>query len=143
MNKFMELAIETAQKANIDIPVGAVIVKNGEVISFGVNQKEQDNDITSHAEILAIRGASKKLHNWRLDNCQMYVTLEPCPMCCWAIIQSRIDTLYFGSYDKVYGGFFSKYDLRNFTNSNLKVYGGICENECNELLEKFFSDIRK
>ena len=82
-----------------EIAVGAIIVKDGEILSSAVNRKEELFDVTAHAEILAIRSASEKLKSWRLDGCELYVTLEPCPMCAWAILQSRISTVYFGSYD--------------------------------------------
>jgi tRNA(adenine34) deaminase len=139
----MEQAINIAKQVREDIPVGAIIVKNGEIISSAFNTKEKDNDITSHAEIIAIRKAEKIINNWRLEDCNMYVTLEPCPMCGWAIIQSRIKNLYFGSYDSVYGAFSSKIDLRQLTNSKLKVYGGIMENECDKILADYFQSIRK
>ncbi len=140
---FMDIAIQQAHCSNGDIPVGAVIVKNGEVLSAAFNTRERDNDITSHAEILAIRRAEKYLNNWRLDGCELYVTLEPCPMCGWAIIQSRIDKVYFGSYDSNYGAFSSNIDLRKLAaGTKLKVYGGIKEDACNKILEKFFSDLR-
>ncbi len=139
----MEQAIATAKQSGMDIPVGAVIVKDGLVISSACNQKEVQNDVTSHAEILAIRKAEQVLKNWRLDGCEMYVTLEPCPMCAWAIIQSRIKTVYFGSFDTNYGALGSKIDLRKLLNSQLKVYGGIMEDECNNLLEDYFQKIRK
>lgn len=139
----MEQAITIAKQSGMDIPVGAVIVKDGLVISSACNQKEVQNDVTSHAEILAIRKAEQVLKNWRLDVCEMYVTLEPCPMCAWAIIQSRIKTVYFGSFDTNYGALGSKIDLRKLLNSQLKVYGGIMEDECNNLLEDYFQKIRK
>lgn len=139
---FMNLAINEAKKSGNDIPVGAVIVKDGTVIASAFNTREKDNDITSHAEILAIRQAEKVLNNWRLEGCEMYVTLEPCPMCGWAILQSRIKSLYFGSYDTNYGAFSSKIDLRKISNSPLKVYGGILEEECDEILQSFFHSIR-
>lgn len=140
---YMDLAIKEAQNSKGEIPVGAVIVKDGEVIASAFNQKEKDNDVTSHAEIVAIRKAEKVLNNWRLDDCDMYVTLEPCPMCGWAILQSRIKNLYFGSFDVNYGAFSSKIDLRSLsTGSKLNVYGGLNENECDNLLEKFFKDLR-
>lgn len=141
--EYMNLAIEEALKADGDIPVGAVIVKDGKVIASGFNTKEKDNDITSHAEILAIRKAAKSLNNWRLDGCDIYVTLEPCPMCGWAIIQSRFKNLYFGSYDLNYGAFSSKFDLRNLLPATkLNVYGGINEEECDEILKNFFVNLR-
>lgn len=139
---FMQIAIEEAKKSDIDIPVGAVIVKNGEILAKAYNTREKDNDITSHAEILAIRQAEKFLNNWRLEDCELYVTLEPCPMCGWAILQSRISKIYFGSYDSNYGAF-SKLELDSYANSNIKIYGGISEDKCNELLDKFFKQIRK
>jgi tRNA(adenine34) deaminase len=139
----MEKAISIAKQSGEDIPVGAVIVKDEKIISIAVNTKEKNNDVTSHAEIIAIRQAEQVLNNWRLEDCDMYVTLEPCPMCGWAILQSRIKNLYFGSYDYTYGAFFSKIDLRKLTNSKLQVYGGIMENECDKILEDYFKKIRK
>ena len=138
----MKRAVELARKADGEIPVGALIIKDGEVIAETFNQKETLNDVTAHAEILAIRAAEKKLNNWRLEDCEMYVTLEPCPMCAWAIIQSRLKAVYFGSYDLQYGALGSKIDLRTFCNSKLKVYGGIMEEKCDIILEKFFQVIR-
>ena len=135
--EFMKLAIEQAQKADGDIPVGAVIVKDGKVLATTFNTREKDNDITSHAEIIAIREAEKFLGNWRLDGCELYVTLEPCPMCGWAILQSRIKSVYFGSYDTNYGAFSSRIDLRTIMiGSKLNVYGGIMEEECDALLDR-------
>lgn len=140
--EFMNLAIKEAKKAVGDIPVGAVIVKDGQVIASAFNTKEKDKDVTSHAEILAIRKAEQVLSNWRLDDCEMYVTLEPCPMCGWAILQSRIKTLYFGSYDNNYGAFSTKIDLREIASTKLNVYGGIFEKECDEVLKEFFKKLR-
>ena len=140
---FMELAINIAKTVKGEIAVGAVIVKDGEVVAIEGNSKEKDNDVTCHAEILAIRKASEKLGRWRLDDCDLYVTLEPCPMCAWAIIDSRIKNVYFGSYDVNYGALGSKIDLREFVGAKLKVYGGIMEKECDKILENCFSDIRK
>lgn len=141
MNEFMQTAIEQAQKVYDDIPVGAVIVKDGKVIASAFNTKEGDNDITSHAEILALRKASSVLNNWRLEDCDLYVTLEPCPMCGWAIMQSRIKSIYFGSYDSKYGAFTS-INLDKYSDYKPKIYGGICEKECDELLKNFFKNIR-
>lgn len=141
MNEFMQTAIEQAQKVYDDIPVGAVIVKDGKVIASAFNTKEGDNDITSHAEILALRKASSVLNNWRLEDCDLYVTLEPCPMCGWAIMQSRIKSIYFGSYDSKYGAFTS-IKLDKYSDYKPKIYGGICEKECDELLKNFFKNIR-
>ncbi len=138
----MQQAIIQAKKSGIEIPVGAVILKDGVVIAEAFNKKEAEKDVTSHAEILAIRKAEKILDNWRLDDCEMYVTLEPCPMCAWAIIQARLQAVYFGSYDLNYGALGSKIDLRNLLNSNLKVYGGIMEEECDKILKDYFKDMR-
>ena len=138
----MRRAIDLAKKANGEIPVGAIIVKDGEIFAETFNQKEVLNDVTAHAEILAIREAEKKLGRWRLDDCEMYVTLEPCPMCAWAIINSRIKTVYFGAYDHNYGALGSAIDLRKLANSKLKVYGGIMEKECIEVLDEFFDKMR-
>lgn len=126
-----------------EIAVGAIIVKDGEILSSAVNRKEELFDVTAHAEILAIRSASEKLKSWRLDGCELYVTLEPCPMCAWAILQSRISTVYFGSYDVKYGAFGSATDLRMFSEWKPKVYGGILEKECDEILKKCFKKMRE
>lgn len=140
----MKRAIEFLRRniLSSEIPVAAIVVKDGQVISAACNRKETENDVTSHAEILAIREAAQKLGRWRLEDCEMYVTLEPCPMCAWAILQSRLKTVYFGSYDLKYGAFGSVIDLRNFSDTKLKVYGGICEKECDEILKEFFARLR-
>ena len=108
-----------------------------------MSKTEKLKDVTAHAEILAIREAAQKLNRWRLDDCEMYVTLEPCPMCAWAIVNSRIKTVYFGSYDMNYGALGSKIDVRTLANSKLKVFGGIMEQECDEMLKKYFDGLRK
>lgn len=139
---FMQDAIELAKQSGADVPVGALIIKNGEIIASAFNEKEKNNDVTAHAEIVAIRRAESILGNWRLDDSELYVTLEPCPMCAWAIIQSRIKTVYFGSYDTQYGALGSAMDLRNQANSSLKVYGGIFEKECDNVIKEFWTAIR-
>ena len=140
--EFMSNAIDIAKTSGADVPVGALIVKDGKIIASACNEREKNNDPTAHAEVVAIREASKKLGNWRLDACEMYVTLEPCPMCAWAILQSRIKTVYFGSYDTQYGAFGSVLDLRKNTNTKLKVYGGIMENECDNMIKDFWESVR-
>ena len=139
---FMQQAIELAKTAKGEIAVGAVIVKNGEIIASAYNQKEKLQDVTAHAEILAIRIAQEKLGTWHIDDCELYVTLEPCPMCAWAIINSRIKSVYFGSYDTNYGALGSKIDLRKLVNSKLKVFGGIMEDECDKILQNCFKELR-
>lgn len=138
----MKKAINLTQESGADVPVGALIVKNGEIISSACNEREKSNDISAHAEIIAIRRAETALNNWRLDDCELYVTLEPCPMCAWAILQSRIKTVYFGSYDTQYGAFGSVLDLRVQAKSKLNVYGGILEEECNNIIENFWKNKR-
>lgn len=141
----MKEAISIANKSGADVPVGALIVKDKKIITLACNEKEKNNDPTAHAEILAIKQAGLILENWRLDNCELYVTLEPCPMCTWAIIQSRIKTIYFGSFDKQHGALGSVLDLRKIghgANSKLKVYGGICEKECDNIIETFWKNKR-
>jgi len=125
-----------------EIPVGAVIFKDGEIVASAYNLKETLNDVTAHAEILAIREAEKKLKNWRLEGCELYVNLEPCPMCATAIINSRISAVYFGSYDTQFGALGSAVDMRKMYNSSLKVYGGIMEEECDEILSDYFAKMR-
>ena len=140
--KIMDIAINEARKVKNDIPVCAVIAKDDKIISIKVNEKEKNNLCTSHAEILAINEANLKLKNWRLDDCDIYVTLEPCPMCAWAIISSRIKNLYFGSYDSLYGGFSTPINLKKIANSKLNVRGGIMEEECDDILKKYFKELR-
>lgn len=125
-----------------EIPIAAIIVKDGNIIAKAHNLKETLNDVTAHAEILAIREAEKVLNNWRLDDCELYVNLEPCPMCATAIINSRISTVYFGSFDNNYGALGSHIDLRKMFNSSLKVYGGIMEYECDKILIEYFDKMR-
>lgn len=142
-NTYMQKAIESAHQAgNHEIPVGAVVVKDGKIIASGSNSTNKDHLITSHAELIALRQASILLGDWRLEDCDLYVTLEPCPMCGWAIVQSRIRNLFFGSYDSKYGAF-SVAHLEKLTDSKTKIYGGICETECNKLIKEFFQNIRK
>ncbi|MBR6163249.1 nucleoside deaminase [bacterium] len=142
--KFMLKALETAKESGEDVPVGCVIVKDNEIIAFAHNEREKNKKISAHAEILAIEKAEQILGSWKLDGCEMYVTLEPCPMCAGAIVQSGIKTVYFGAYDTVYGAFGSKTDMRTLMNSKtLKVFGGIEEEKCKEVITKFFEEMRK
>lgn len=126
-----------------EVPVGAVIVKNGEIIARGRNMREKKQNALSHAEIEAINNACKKLNNWHLDDCEIYVTLEPCPMCTGAIINSRIKTVIFGAYDLKAGCMDSVINLCDYPfNHRPEIYGGICEEECTEILQKFFEKLR-
>ena len=138
----MENAIKQALECKKDVPVGCVIKKDGVIIASTHNRREEDNDILAHAEMLAIKEAQINLNTSRLKGCEMYVTLEPCPMCAWAVIQSGISTLYFGSYNPQYGALISNNIFKSLTNSPLKVYGGIEEDKCNKILEDFFKSIR-
>lgn len=138
--EFMEKAIQKAKNSGPDIPVGAVIVKNGEILAACHNEKEKLNDATAHAEILAIREASKKLKSWRLEGCELYVTLEPCPMCAWAIMQARIKTVYFGSYDTLYGAYSVFRELTKNVSSEIK--GGILEEKCDNIIKEYFKRMR-
>ena len=145
--KYMKEALKEAQKAykKLEVPVGAIIVKDGRIVARAHNLKETKNDTTKHAEILAIEKASKKLGNWRLIDCEMYVTLEPCPMCAGAIVNSRIKKVNIGAMDEKTGACGSKLNLLQDFNFDTKVDMeiGILENECRELLQKFFVALRK
>ncbi len=143
----MKEALKEAKKAynKLEVPVGAVIVKDGEIIAKAHNIKEQKKDTTKHAEILAISRASKKLQNWRLIDCEMYVTLEPCPMCAGALINSRIKKVHIGTMDRKTGACGSVFNLlEDYTfNHRVKIETGILQEECEELLKDFFKELRK
>ena len=146
-NKFMKIALEEAHRAidEGEMPVGAVVVKNGEVIATGHNVRNKEHDPTLHAEIVAIRKACDLLSDWRLTDCDIYVTLEPCVMCAGAIINSRMNSVYFGAYDAEYGAAGGRIDLfsKSYFGSNTAVYGGIMEEECNSMLKNFFASLRE
>lgn len=142
MLKAIELAKEAADEG--EVPVGAVVVKNGEIIATGRNRRESKKNALCHAEIEAINNACKALGGWRLFQCELYVTLEPCPMCAGAIINSRIKSIYFGAYDQKAGSFGSIADFNRIPyNHKPEVYGGIMESECKALLTDFFKSLRK
>ena len=137
MNEYyMQIAIKQAKKAlkHKEVPVGAVIVKNNKIISKAFNKKEKLTDVTRHAEIIAISKACKKLKNWRLDGCEIYVTMEPCMMCCGAIEQSRIKKIIYGAKNENYG-----YTTKI---KNIKIISQICEKECREMVQTFFKKRR-
>lgn len=145
--KFMKIALKEAKKAydKLEIPVGAVIVKDGEIIAKAHNLKETKFDTTKHAEILAIQKASKKLESWRLLDCEMYVTLEPCSMCAGAIINSRIKKVYIGALDEKTGAAGSVLNLFEdyIFNHKVEVETGIMQLECKKMLQDFFKMLRE
>ncbi len=142
---FMREAIKRAKKAEKlgEVPIGAVIVKDGKIIASGYNRREEKQNALLHAEITVIDRACKKTLSWRLCDCTLYVTLEPCPMCAGAIINSRIDRVVFGAYDKRFGAMGSICELHKMPfNHSPEVEGGICEDECLFLLRSFFKKLR-
>ena len=143
----MREALKQAQKAydKVEVPVGAVIVKDGKIIARAYNQKECKNDTTNHAEILAIKKASKKLESWRLLDCDMYVTLEPCSMCAGALIQSRIRKVYIGAPDEKTGACGSVLNLlQDYKfNHKVEVERDILREDCENLLKDFFKKLRE
>lgn len=145
-NKFMKSALKEAEKSydKEEIPVGAVIVKDGKIIARGHNLKETKNDTTNHAEIIAIRKASKKLKSWRLTGCTMYVTLEPCTMCAGTLIQARLDKVVIGTMDEKTGACGSVLNvLEDYKfNHKVEIEKGVMEKECKEILQKFFKELR-
>lgn len=143
---FMNLAIEQAKLSadELEVPVGAVIVRNGEVVSVGRNRRENEKNALAHAEIEAIDLACKKLGGWRLWECEMYVTLEPCPMCTGAIINSRIRRLVFGASDYKAGSCGSVVNLFDLPyNHKPEVLSGFMQEECSAILTDFFANLRK
>lgn len=145
--KYMQEALKEAKKAykKLEVPVGAIIVKNGEIIAKAHNLKETKNDTTKHAEILAIQRASKKLKSWRLLDCEMYITLEPCSMCAGAIINSRVKKIYIGTLDYKTGAAGSVLNLfEDYKfNHKVEVEKGILQEECENLLKSFFKELRQ
>ena len=145
--KFMKEALKEAQKAfdKEEVPVGAVIVKDGKIIARAHNLKETKKDTTNHAEIIAIQKARKKLDAWRLEDCEMYITLEPCAMCAGALIQSRIKKIYIGTMDYKTGACGSVLNLlENYKfNHTVEIETGILQEECEKILKDFFKELRK
>lgn len=143
---YMKQALKEAKKAleHEEIPVGAIIVDSeGNILSRAYNKKEEAKDVSFHAEILAIKKAEKRIKNWRLNNCVIYVTLEPCLMCGSAIIQSRIKKVVIGASEPNSGCFGSKSDINQIENENLVVVKDVLKNECSEVLVSFFQSRRK
>ena len=143
---FMKRALSKARTAAKygEVPIGAVIVKDGEIISSGRNMREKKNNALHHAEIIAIDRACKKTGAWRLTDCTLYVTMEPCPMCAGAIVNSRIKRVVFGCYDKKAGALGTVFNLHDYPlNHKYEVEGGVLEKECALILSDFFSELRK
>ncbi len=143
---YMREALKEALKAykKKEIPIGCVIVYNDRIIARAHNLREKKKNALYHAEIIAIKKACKKLKSWRLDMCDIYITLEPCQMCSGAILQSKIKNTYFGAYDQKTGMAGSRFNMFSLKfNYEPNVVGGILENECKMLLKDFFRDLRK
>ena len=147
VEKYMLEAIKEAKKAELidEVPIGCVIVKNDKIISRGYNHRESKNDVTSHAEIEAIRKANKKLNSWRLVDCELYVTIEPCLMCMGAIYQSHIKKVYYGAPDLKGGAISSSLKFSEIKNLNHypEIEGGVLEEECSNIISGYFAKKRK
>ena len=144
MHEAYSLAVSAGDAG--DVPVGAVVVHDGKIIGRGQNRRQELSDPSAHAEILAMKDASKKIGSWNLSGCSLYVTLEPCPMCAGAVIVSRMDNVYFGAYDKELGCCGTLYNLPEDDRMNHRARGttvGIMQEECAKLLTEFFKDKRK
>lgn len=140
--EFMLEALNAAENSGGDIPIGAVIVKDNEIIAKACNEREKTQNSSGHAEILAIQRAEAELQTCRLDGCSLYVTLEPCPMCAAAILYAKIKTVCFGAYDTLYGALGSKIDMREIMKMPLEVKGGIMEEKCSKILKDYFERLR-
>ena len=143
--KYMKIALSEAQSAfdNAEVPVGAVVVKDGKIIAAAHNLREREKMATAHAELLAIEEACRVLGTWRLSGCTLYVTLEPCPMCAGAIVNSRIDRVVFGASDSAAGCLGSVINFNSYPfNHAFSIEGGVCEDESAQLLRMFFESKR-
>ena len=145
--EYMGLALVEARKAYElgEVPIGAVVVKDGEVIATAYNLRETGHDATAHAEVLAIRRACEKIGHWRLTGATLYVTIEPCPMCAGALVMSRIDRLVYGAADYKAGAVESLFNITNHSglNHRIEVRAGVREEECRNLMKDFFRERRK
>ena len=145
--KFMRAAIREAKKAYAlnEVPIGCVIVKNGTIIARGYNRRVTEGNVLAHAEIIAIKKACRKTGDWRLEECEMYVTLEPCPMCAGAIVQARFPKVYIGSMNPKAGCAGSVLDMfhQDALNHQVETIIGILGDECSQLMKQFFRDLRK
>ena len=142
--KFMKEALKRAKKglAQGEVPVGAVIVHEGKVVSSGYNRRTKTQTAISHAEMYAIDRACKKFGSWRLPECDLYVTLEPCPMCMGAALNARVRKIYFGAYEQKGRSMTAELAASNLLNHTLEVEGGVLEEECSEVLSGFFRSMR-
>lgn len=141
MERALLLALQAAEDG--EIPVGAVVVKNNEIIGEGRNRREKEKTPLAHAEIEAIHGAAEALGDWRLSGCELYVTLEPCSMCAGAILNSRLSLLVFGAYDEAAGAVISRENAFSPFRNDMRVIGGFFESECKKVLSDFFAAMRK
>ncbi len=142
----MRMALEQAEQARRlgEVPVGCVVVKDGQVIGRGYNRRETDQTVLGHAELMAIRQAEQALGDWRLTGCTLYVTLEPCPMCAGAILNARPESVVFGASDPVFGACGGVMNLfEEAFGVRIRLYGGVLAAECAGLLQEFFSGLRK
>ncbi len=146
-DKYMKEALRQAKKAYAlgEVPIGCVIVYEDKIIARGYNRRNTDKNTLSHAEITAIRRASKKMGDWRLEGCTMYVTLEPCQMCAGALVQSRIDKVVIGTMNPKAGCAGSVLNLLQMAefNHQVEVERGVCREECSEILQRFFAELRE
>ena len=142
--RFMREAIRLAQKAKKrgEVPIGAVVVYQGKIVGKGYNLRTKLQMATAHAEMRAIDRACKKLHSWRLPDAEIYVTLEPCPMCMGAILNARIDRVYFGAYEQKGRSLTNELANANLLNHKTEVVGGVLKEECAEVLTSFFTEMR-
>lgn len=142
--KFMREALRLAKKADSlgEVPIGAVVVLDGKIIGRGYNLRTRSQMATAHAEMRAIDRACRKICSWRLENAEIYVTLEPCPMCMGAILNSRIDKVFFGAYEQKGRSLTSELAAANLLNHTVEVTGGILEKECSAVLTGFFTAMR-
>ena len=144
--KFMKEALKEALKAlkKDEVPVGCVIVKDNKIVGRGYDKRESTNDPSAHSEIIAIRKAAKKLGDWRLENCDLYVTLEPCAMCLGASILARIRRIIYGAENPKFGAISSVVNLLNYKwNHKIKIVSGILKDECSNILKEYFRNKRK
>lgn len=144
--RFMRLALDHAERARTtgDVPVGAVVVQGDEVLASATNEREARPDPTAHAELLALKDASQKLGTWRLSDCTLYVTLEPCPMCSGAVVLARLARLVYGTQDPRGGAAYSLYNIPQDPrlNHHVEITTGVLEEQCRDLLSDFFKDRR-